>query len=231
MKILTIDTSTALGSVALIEKGEVKGQFDLNLPLTHNQRLIRSLKCLLAFTAVAIKEIDLFAVIKGPGSFTGLRIGVATAKGLAYSLKKPLVGVNGLDALAHNFLHTPYLICPMLDARKNQVFTAFYQSSNGKIRRVSDYKSISPEILLKGHRRKTIFAGTGVDIYKSIISSKLKQRAIFPPLHLHRIHPEVIGELALETLEKTQQTDPTALVPFYIRPSDAELRNGNIPTL
>jgi len=158
MRILTIDTSTALGSVALIEKGEVKGQFDLNLPLTHNQRLIRSLKCLLEFTAVAIKEIDLFAVIKGPGSFTGLRIGVATAKGLAYSLKKPLIGINGLDALAHNFLHTPYLICPMLDARKKQVFTAFYQDSNGKIRRISDYKSISPEILLKSIRRKTIFS-------------------------------------------------------------------------
>lgn len=223
MKILTIDTSTHLGSVALVVKTELKAQFDLNLPLTHNQRLINSLKALLDFAGVALAEIDLLAVVKGPGSFTGIRIGVATAKGMAYALQKPLIGVNGLDVIAHNFPYTPHLICPVIDARKRQVFTAFYEAENGKIKRISDYSSICPEDLLKGIRRKTIFAGTGVAVYGEIIKQKMKERCLFPPPHLHRLHPQVIATLALEKLKKGEKTDPTSLVPFYIRPSDAEL--------
>ncbi|MCD6320616.1 MAG: tRNA (adenosine(37)-N6)-threonylcarbamoyltransferase complex dimerization subunit type 1 TsaB [Candidatus Desulfofervidaceae bacterium] len=223
MKILTIDTSTHLGSVALVIGKELKAQFDLNLPLTHNQRLINSLKVLFDFAGVTLAEIDLFAVVKGPGSFTGVRIGVATAKGMAYALQKPLVGVNGLDVIAHNFPHTSHLICPVIDARKGQVFTAFYQAKNGKIKQISNYSSICPEDLLKGLRRKTIFAGTGVDVYKEIIKQKMKNRCLFPPPHLHRLHPQIIATLALKEFKKGGKTDPTSLVPFYIRPSDAEL--------
>ncbi|HDD45283.1 MAG TPA: tRNA (adenosine(37)-N6)-threonylcarbamoyltransferase complex dimerization subunit type 1 TsaB [Candidatus Desulfofervidus auxilii] len=223
MKILTIDTSTSIGSVAIVEEGEIKGEVTLNLPLTHNQRLIKSLETLLRITKISFSEIDLLAVIKGPGSFTGLRIGVATAKGLAFALKKPLIGVNGLDTLAYNFSYISYLICPMLDARKKQVFAAFYIVEKGEIKRISDYYSIFPEILLKDLRRKTIFIGTGALIYKELIRQKLKEKAIFPPSHLHRIHPETIAQLALKAIEKGEKTDPITFVPFYIRPSDAEI--------
>ena len=223
MRILTIDTTTNLGSVALVEDDILVGQLDLNLPLTHNQRLINALKTLLDFINITLDAVDVFAVIRGPGSFTGVRIGVATAKGLAYALGKPLIGVNGLDAIAHNFPYTPYLICPIIDARKRQVFTAFYEAKNGQIKRISDYQSITPESLLKGLRRKTIFAGTGVGIYQEIIKKKMKDRCFFPPAQLQRIHPQIIAHLAQEALTQGEESDPIAVVPFYIRPSDAEL--------
>ena len=223
MLVLGIDTATPIGSIGLIEDDMVIAEYVLNVVETHSARLMPALDDMLRRASVDRSEIDAIAVTRGPGSFTGVRVGVATAKGLAFALKKPIIGVISLDVLAFNLRFHGGIICPMLDARKKQVFTAFYQDSNGKIRRISDYKSISPEILLKSIRRKTIFAGTGVDIYKSLILSKLKERAIFPPLPLHRIHPEVIGTLALEALEKKEETDPITLVPFYIRPSDAEL--------
>ncbi|HDD35547.1 MAG TPA: tRNA (adenosine(37)-N6)-threonylcarbamoyltransferase complex dimerization subunit type 1 TsaB [Candidatus Desulfofervidus auxilii] len=227
MKILTIDTSTSVGNVALIENTQLKGEITLNLPLTHNQRLIMSLEVLLNCMRCSISEIDLIAVIKGPGSFTGLRIGVATAKGLAFALNKPIVGVNSLDALAFNFSSTPYLICPMLDAKKNQIFTAIYEVKKDEIKRISPYQSVFPEILLKGLRRKTIFVGTGVFIYEELIKKRLKRKAIFPPIHLHRIHPETIAYLATKAIKEGENTDPIQLVPFYIRPSDAELSLKN----
>ncbi len=223
MRILTIDTTTNLGSVALVEDNVLVGQLDLNLPLTHNQRLINTLKALLDFANITLDTIDLFAVVKGPGSFTGVRIGVATAKGLAYALNKPLIGINGLDAIAHNFPYTSYLICPIIDARKRQIFTAFYEAKDGQIKRISDYQSITPESLLKGLRRKTIFAGTGVDVYQEIIKEKMKDRCLFPPAQLQRIHPQTIARLAQEALAQGENADPIAVVPFYIRPSDAEL--------
>jgi len=228
MKILTIDTSTHLGSIALVVDAELKAQFDLNLPHTHNQRLISSLKTVLNFTGLSLAEIDLFAVVKGPGSFTGVRIGVATAKGIAYALQKPLIGVNSLDAIAHNFPWAPYLICPMIDARKRQVFTAFYETENGKIKRISEYRSVYPQDLLTGIRHKTIFAGTGVGVYEEIIKQKMKNRYIIPPPQLHRPHPQVIAILALQKFKKGEKTDPLSLIPFYIRPSDAELNQANL---
>ena len=223
MRILTIDTTTNLGSVALVEDEVLVGQFDLNLPLTHNQRLIKTVKALLDFANLTLEAIDLFAVVKGPGSFTGVRIGVATAKGLAYALGKPLIGVNGLDAIAHNFPYTSYLICPIIDARKRQVFTAFYEAKDGQIKRISDYQSIAPELLLKGLRRRTILAGTGVEIYQKIIKEKMKERCFFPPAQLQRIHPQIIARLAQEAIAQGENSDPITVVPFYIRPSDAEL--------
>ncbi len=223
MKILTIDTSTNLGSIGILEDTELIAQMDLNLPTTHNQRLIKGIETLLEWTKIKLNSVELLTVVHGPGSFTGLRIGVATAKGLAYALDKPLIGINGLDALASNFPFSRYLICPILDARKKQVFTALYEARGSDVIRISEYNSIIPEKLLKGLRRKTIFTGTGVKIYKDLISQKMKERCLLAPEHLQRIYPQGVARLALKIFKKGGDFHPAQLTPFYIRPSDAEL--------
>jgi len=225
MNIMAIDTSTLLGTVALVKDGRLLGQIDLDLPITHTKRIFKIIDILLKFTGITLSEVEAFAITKGPGSFTGIRIGIATVKGLAYALDKPIVSVTTLDALAWNFVFSPYLICPMIDAKKNEVFSALYISKQGKLERISPYYSIRPLNLIKGIRRKTIFAGTGVLVYKGLIERKMKDLAIFPPHHLNRIQAEVIGRIALEKIKKGEIEDKMNLTPFYIRPSDAELKN------
>ncbi len=224
MNILAIDTSTMLGTVALVANGKLLGQIDLDLPITHTKRILKGIDTLLKLTGINLSKIDTFAITKGPGSFTGIRIGIVTVKGLAYALNKPLVSVVTLDALARNFLFAPYLICPMIDAKKEEVFSALYVSRQGKIEKIYPCCSIKPINLIKKIKRKTIFAGTGAVVYKTLIEKNMKDLAIFPPCHLNRIQGEVIAHLALEQIILGKIDDSLHLAPFYIRPSDAELR-------
>ncbi len=224
MNILVIDTSTMLGTVALVANGKLLGQIDLDLPITHTKRVFKSIDTLLKLTDINLSEIDTFAVAKGPGSFTGIRIGIVTIKGLAYATGRPIVSVITLDALAQNFSFTPYLICPIIDARKKEVFSAFYIAKQGRIKQISPYCTIKPMDLIKKIKRKTIFAGTGAAVYKTLIEKNMRDLAIFPPQHLNRIQGEAIACLAAEQIVAGKIDDKMHLAPFYIRPSEAELK-------
>ena len=127
MKILGIDTSTSCGSVGLIDGDSVIAEYLIDIPVTHSERLLGSIEHVLRQAGCSTGELDGWAISLGPGSFTGLRIGVSTIKGLAFATQKPVAGVPTLDVLAFNISPTPYLICPVLDARKGEVYAAFYR--------------------------------------------------------------------------------------------------------
>ena len=189
MKVLGIDTSTSCGSVGLIDDEEVISDYLLNIPVTHSERLLGAIEFVLREARCPIGEIDGWAISLGPGSFTGLRIGVSTVKGLAFATGKPVAGVSTLDVLASQIAPTSYLICPILDARKKEVYTAFYRYGEGSsLMRQSDYQAIRPEDLVKKIKEHTIFLGDGVKTYRGI-SSK------FPPLvgHLSTCSPPCLS--------------------------------------
>ncbi len=225
MKVLGIDTSTSCGSVGLMDNGEVVSDYLLNIRLTHSERLLGAIELVLREARCPIETLDGWAISLGPGSFTGLRIGISTIKGLAFATGKPVAGVSTLDVLASQIATTPYLICPILDARKQEVYTAFYRyEKRESLKRLSPYQAIRPEDLIKQIDEQTIFLGNGVMVYKDFLQSSLSSTAIFPPPHLHFCHGSMVAELGSKLLEKGEGSDLATLAPTYIRLSEAEIK-------
>jgi tRNA threonylcarbamoyladenosine biosynthesis protein TsaB len=225
MKVLGIDTSTMSGSIGLIRDERLLSEYILNISITHSERLLGAIDLVLKNACCAIGDLDGFAVSLGPGSFTGVRIGVSTVKGLAYATQKPVVGVSALDVLASQVSPTPYLICPIIDARKAEVYAAFYRYDDKDIlKRISPYNAIGPEELIKRIEERTIFIGDGVKTYESLLRNCLPTIATFPPAPLHVPHGSTVAKLGLELLREGNYLDPATFVPLYIRPSEAETK-------
>jgi tRNA threonylcarbamoyladenosine biosynthesis protein TsaB len=225
MKVLGIDTSTSCGSVGLIDDESIISEYLLNIPVTHSERLLRTIELILKEARCAIGDLDGWALSLGPGSFTGLRIGVSTVKGLALASQKPVAGVSTLDVLAYQISSTPYLICPILDARKGEVYTAFYRYGEGNdLKRQSAYQAIKPEDLIEKIQERTIFIGDGVRTYGDYIRNSLSSLAIFPPTQLNVPHGSGVAKLGLELLRKGKYLDLATFTPLYIRPSEAEMK-------
>lgn len=228
MKILGIDTSTSCGSLGIIDGDRVVAECALHGKESHSTRLIPSVQALLSSAKLELKEIDGLAVSLGPGSFTGIRVGLSTVKGLAMATEKPVVGIPTLDALAHNFTFTPYLICPLLDARKGEIYTALYEDEEGgRMRRLTEYKVLSPSVMLEEiPPQETIFLGDGVEVYGQIIKERFGERALFAPTHLRFLRGTTVAELGRERIMEGEKADIVSLVPIYVRPSDAEIHWG-----
>lgn len=225
MKVFGIDTSTSCGAVGLIDDGEVISEYLLNIPVTHSERLLGAIEFVLREARCSIENIDGWAVALGPGSFTGLRIGVSTVKGLALATGKPVAGVSVLDVLASQIAPTPHLICPILDARKKEVYTAFYRYEEGSsLKRQSDYQAIRPEDLVKKIKEQTIFLGDGLKTYGDFLLNSLPSLAIFPPDPLHISHGSMVAKLGFEILKKGEHLNLSTFSPLYIRPSEAEMK-------
>jgi tRNA threonylcarbamoyladenosine biosynthesis protein TsaB len=225
MKILGIDTSTSCGSVGLIDGDSVIAEYLLDIPSTHSERLLSSIECVLEQARCSIETLDGWAISLGPGSFTGLRIGVSTIKGLVFATEKPVAGVPTLDALASNVSPTPYLICPILDARKGEVYTSFYRYDNeDTLARVSAYQAISPETLVKKIEEKTIFLGNGVPTYRDYLRNALPTLASFVPVPLNLSYGSTVARLGLERIQRNEVLDLSTFTPIYIRASEAEIR-------
>jgi len=225
MKILGIDTSTSCGSVGLIDDGEVVSDHLLNIPVTHSERLLGAIELVLTEACCPIENLAGWAIALGPGSFTGLRIGVSTVKGLAFATGKPVTGVSTLDVLASQIAPTPYLICPVLDARKKEVYTAFYRYEKGSfIKRQSDYQAIRPEDLVGRIKEQTIFLGDGAKTYRDFLLNALPSLALFPSAPLHLSHGSIVAKLGSELLQKGECLDLSTFAPIYIRPSEAEMK-------
>ncbi len=225
MKVLGIDTSTACGSIGLVHDENVISEYLLNLPVTHSERLLDAINLVLGKTHQALGDLDGFAVSLGPGSFTGVRIGVSTVKGLAYAVQKPVVGVSTLDVLASQVSPTPYLICPIIDARKGEVYSAFYRYEKpNHLKRLSEHQAIKPVVLFGMVKELTIFLGDGVKTYGEDVRNSLKSFALIPPAALHIPHGSVVARLGVELLLRKDYLDLATFTPFYVRLSDAETK-------
>jgi len=150
MKVLGLDTSTSCGAVGLIDDERVISEYLVDTPITHSERLLGAIELVLRDAHCAIEDLDGWAISLGPGSFTGLRIGVSTVKGLAFATQKPVAGISTLDVLASQISPTPFLICPILDARKGEIYTAFYRYDERMVLgRLSSCRATKPEVLVK----------------------------------------------------------------------------------
>ncbi|MEK7400440.1 MAG: tRNA (adenosine(37)-N6)-threonylcarbamoyltransferase complex dimerization subunit type 1 TsaB [Candidatus Poribacteria bacterium] len=224
MIILGIETATMTGGLALIDEEKLISEYTLNMKTTHSSRLMPALDWILKDASLNKNQINGIAISIGPGSFTGLRIGLATAKGLAMGLNIPLVTVPTLDALAYNVSYSPYQICPIQDARKKEVYSAIFKYENGIITRKSPYQVISPDELINQINEKTIMLGDGLNIYGELFREKLGEFAIFANNSQRLPRASVIAELGLAKLKAGEITDLASSEPLYIRHADAEMK-------
>ncbi len=225
MKILAVETSTMLGGVAVM--GETEGliaEVRLNVKSTHSERLMAEVDHVLKRASMAISEIDVFGVAIGPGSFTGLRIGLSTVKGLSYATGKPVVSVPSLEALAWNFPYSAYPVCTMFDARKKEVYAAVFRWRDNGFERVMAETSVRPHDLLKTLVGPAIFAGEGAWLYRDTIIEVAGENALFPEQHFMVPSPSNVARIGLTKALEGNFSEAIGLVPMYIRRSEAEIK-------
>lgn len=226
MKILAADTSTPSGSVALLDGATLMAEWTLHSAMTHNRRLLQSVDILLAQVGWEIEQIDGFAVTVGPGSFTGIRIGLTTMKTMAWALGKPYVGISTLDALAAPLCHASIPVCALVDARKGEVYSALYQADGGGgMTRLVPPAAVSPERLAEQIERPTLVCGDGWLSYRSLLEDRLGPLAIPAPAPCHAVRAGFVAELARARLLAGGSQDPMESIPLYVRPSEAELKS------
>lgn len=226
MKVIGIDTSTTCGSVGFIdEEGDILFEYQFKAQITHSERLLKAIEYVLKETGFNLEDIDGWAISLGPGSFTGLRIGISTAKGLAFATKKSIVGLSSLDILAYQISPTPYLICPVIDARKGELYTCFYKyTEENVLERLTPYQAIRPDELIKKIDKKTIFVGDGVRLYGKFIKDALQSFALFAPFTMNYPLGTMVAKLGCEQIRNGKFLNLETFSPIYVRPSEAELK-------
>ncbi len=225
MWILSIDTATKVTGLAVHFKCGLVAESFLHTGKTHSERLMPMVLQLLEQAGIGFGDLEAVAVSSGPGSFTGLRIGMATAKGIAQVRKIPLIGINTLDALAQNGLGFEGLVAPVLDARKDEVYTALYGIRGREISLIGQYEAVSPAVLaerLGSGRERVLFVGDAVPVYRELLEARLGEGAVFLPDSRSLPRGAHVGALAAERLARGERDDIYTLKPFYIRPSEAE---------
>ncbi|MGA1865272.1 MAG: tRNA (adenosine(37)-N6)-threonylcarbamoyltransferase complex dimerization subunit type 1 TsaB [bacterium] len=224
MLALGIETATWMGSIALVDDREgVLGELNIKSASSHSERLIPSIDMLFKETKKHLEECEVICVSIGPGSFTGLRIGLATAKGLAFAADKPIVGISTLEILARGIPFARFPICPIIDARKKEVFTSIYKWHDFDITRLEPEMAIKPDSLIRMITEPTIFVGNGLFPYGDAIRNKLKSKALFVSEANNFPRASILAESGIKRLTKKMVSSPEDLVPVYIRPSEAEL--------
>lgn len=221
--LLTLDTATSAGSVAVSRGERLLGEVLLDSPLTHSDRLLLTLRQLLTDLGLALAEVDAFGVVRGPGAFTGLRVGLATAKGLALATGKPVVGVSALATLALAAPHAPWPVCALLDARKQEVYAGLFSTRGGEPQPLGEEAVVPPERLLERLDGPTLFVGSGVAPYRTLIVRRLGAQAHFLPWAAQTPRASQAAVLALAALRRGEGGDAASLLPRYLRLSEAEL--------
>ncbi|MGI5912565.1 MAG: tRNA (adenosine(37)-N6)-threonylcarbamoyltransferase complex dimerization subunit type 1 TsaB [Syntrophomonadaceae bacterium] len=234
MLILAIDSATPVAGVALLDDDRlIKEEFS-NYKKTHSETLMIMVERILKESECTINQIDALAVTVGPGSFTGLRIGLAAVKGLSMAAGKPVIGVSTLETLAHNICGSNNLVCPLLDARKHEVYCGFYDVSGDYPQMLGDARAISPvelvrqvEIAVQQHQKDhIILLGDGYYPYADFFKEKLGEKLEIPPLHLMLPRAAALASLGRVKYQKGEWEDVFKLSPVYIRLSEAEYRLG-----
>ncbi len=222
-----METSTLTGAAALLEGDTVVGECRLNVAVTHSERLLPAVDHLLRTAGRTLADVDALAVALGPGSFTGLRIGVSTMKSLAFATGKPLAGVPTLDALAWTLPFARHPVCPILDAKKGEVYAALYRTDGGRLERLWEDRAVAPERLAAALAAEVpgpvVFLGDGVAPFAPLLRRLLGDDACLVPPANRLPSAATVAELGRAALERGESADPAALVPRYLRRSEAEL--------
>jgi tRNA threonylcarbamoyladenosine biosynthesis protein TsaB len=226
MKILAVDTATNSCSVAATDNGKLAAELTVNKSETHSKHLMEFIHSVLENAGFGIGDIDGLAVTVGPGSFTGLRIGISTIKGLAHALGRPVAGVSTLKALARQCGQTPHLICPLLDARKGEVYAATYRFTEGQLIQKTGERTMIPEAVVEDIKSACVFIGTGAQLYRQRIVTAAGSLAHFVPEGQNTIKASSVAFLSMPRFEVNDTDGIGGLVPHYIRKSDAELNFG-----
>jgi len=230
--IIAIETSTTFGSVAVVEEGNLIAEECMFVPQGHCENVLPMLDAMLSRAGIKISSASAFAVSLGPGSFTALRIGLSTAKALSFSSGKPLVGVGTLDAIAYNVAGLCPYVCPIIDAKRGEVFYSLYRDQAGRQERLVQYGADRPEkaaleifpFLASVSEGSVAFLGDGVELCRESIEARIEGRSLFPPYHIGIPRASSVGMLALGLLRQGKVDDVERLEPIYVRRSDAELR-------
>lgn len=221
MKILALETSTLMGSIAVVDDENLLCELTLHVKETHSSQLMPAIDYVLKTVELPPERLDGFAIALGPGSFTGLRIGLSTIKGLALAAGKPLVGISTLEAMAWSFPFCPDLICPMIDARMKEVYAAWFTTRAGIVSRRSEDMVLSVSELLKDAEEEALFFGSGAEKYRRDIRKILGKSAHFVSPEITGARASILGFLALDKLKRKEFADIDSLEPLYIRESQA----------
>ncbi len=211
------------GGVALLSEQGLLSEYLLNVKATHTERLLPLIDRALSDAEITLSQIEGLAVAVGPGSFTGLRIGMSTAKGLAIAAGKPLVGVPTLEAMAWTLPFCAHPVCPVLDARKGEIYCALFRHEGERLIRLMEDAALSPESLLSWIQEPTVFLGDGVAVYGALLKARLDRLALFPPSGQRTGSAATVAELGRRRLLQGQRDEISELTPRYLRPSEAEL--------
>ena len=225
MKVLALDSSGLVASVAIVQDDELLGEYTINHKKTHSQTLLPMLDEVAKMIELDMNTIDFIAVSAGPGSFTGLRIGSATAKGLALALDKQIVSVPTIDAMAYNLWGSNEQICPIMDARRNQVYTGLYQFVKEHMNTIlPECVLMIDEIVAKVNEsgKKTIFLGDGVAVFKEYIEENIKVPYAFAPANNNKQRAPSVAALGMELYKEGKAEDAKDHKPEYLRLSQAE---------
>lgn len=236
MRVLAIDSSGLTATVAIVEDDQTIAEYTTNYKKTHSQTLLPMIDEMVRMVDADLKEIDAIAVAGGPGSFTGLRIGSATAKGLGLALEKPLIHVPTVDAMAYSMYGCEDIICPIMDARRKQVYTGLYSFSHKKNGDGGLYDEPVFQVLrmqmavpveelirhLNVYRRRVVFLGDGVPVYKEMLAEGLKVPYSFAPSFMNRQRAAAVGALGIRYYEAGRYEAAAEFKPEYLRKSQAE---------
>ena len=230
MLVLGIDTATSVLSVAILEEEKILSAYTADSKRNHSGLLLSVIESQLKKNKLGLTDIRLIAVSKGPGSFTGLRVGISLSKGFAFSLNIPLIGIPTLDALAINrdtshFVPwtIPYFICPLLDAKKNQIYCALYKNVNSKLKRMTEYLSVEFKELCNTIKKiagksKILFTGEGVSAYRTELKDAFKESAVFDDSK--SIVAVSVAKIGTERFKNGISDSIYGLSPLYIRKPD-----------
>lgn len=224
MRILGIESSSLVASVAVVTDDVMTAEYTVNFKKTHSQTLLPMIDEVVNMLGIELDSVDAIAVSGGPGSFTGLRIGSATAKGLGFAMKKPLVQVPTVDAMAYNLFGSDLLICPIMDARRNQVYTGLYRCKEDlevvKAQCAMDMGELVRELDERGET--VVFLGDGVPVYRPLIGEMMKTPHLFAPAHMNRQRAGAVAALGAKYLAEGNVVTAEEFKPDYLRKSQAE---------
>ncbi|MGN0335715.1 MAG: tRNA (adenosine(37)-N6)-threonylcarbamoyltransferase complex dimerization subunit type 1 TsaB [Lachnospiraceae bacterium] len=225
MKILALDSSGLVASAAVLEDDSLLAEYTINYKKTHSQTLLPMLDEVVKMIELDLNTVDAIAVAGGPGSFTGLRIGAATAKGLGLALRKPLISIPTVDGIAYQMCGTDKIVCPLMDARRNQVYTGIYEFEGNTLKVIEAQMAVSiTEIAEKINAlgRETVFLGDGYPVYEERLKELVKVPFTAAPVHKNRQSAAALGALAFAYAKEGRMETAAAHQPDYLRLSQAE---------